>query len=53
VRLELESGQLRLYGPDGRRFATYVELVEQREQERQRADRLEAQLRELGADPKP
>jgi hypothetical protein len=59
VRLELESGQLRLYGPDGRPFATYVELVEQREQERrraeqerQRADRLEAQLRELGAEPK-
>ncbi len=38
VRLELVDGELRLYQPDGERFATYVELVAQRSEERQRAD---------------
>jgi Uma2 family endonuclease len=65
VRFELAGGDLRLYGPDGTRFATYVELVEQRdhllahgEQQRQakdqasqRADRLAAQLKALGIEP--
>jgi hypothetical protein len=40
-----------LYGPDGTGFATYLELVEQWEQEHQRADRLAAQLRALGVEP--
>jgi Uma2 family endonuclease len=44
VRFEVVDGELRLYGPDGNRFATYVELVE-------RADRLAAKLRALGVDP--
>jgi hypothetical protein len=65
VRFELVGGELKLYGPDGQPFATYVELVEQRdrerkekdkerqekEKERQRADRLAAQLRALGVEP--
>jgi Uma2 family endonuclease len=58
VRFELTDGPLRIYGPDGKPFATYVELVQQREQEhqareqeRQRADRLAAQLRALGFEP--
>jgi Putative restriction endonuclease len=65
VRFELEHGMLRLYQPDGTPFATYVELMQQREQERQRAEqehqraeqerqraeRLAARLRELGIDP--
>jgi Uma2 family endonuclease len=65
VRFELIEGDLQLYGPDGKRFATYVELVEQREelarqreQERQakdqaqgRAERLTAQLKALGIEP--
>jgi Uma2 family endonuclease len=58
VRLEVVGGDLQLYGPDGRKFATYVELVQQREQERQakdhaqeRAERLAAQLRALGIEP--
>jgi len=38
VRFEIETGVLQLYQPDGERFATYVELTEQREQERQRAE---------------
>jgi hypothetical protein len=42
---------LQLYRPDGERFATYVELIEQREQEHQRAERLAARLRTLGIDP--
>jgi Uma2 family endonuclease len=64
VRFEMVDGKLRLYGPEGR-FATYVELVEQREQERgareqaeqqarsaqQRAERLAAQLKALGVEP--
>jgi hypothetical protein len=41
----LERGALQLYRPDGERFATYVELMEQREQECQRAERLAARLR--------
>ena len=65
VRFESEAGELRIYGPDGRPFVPYVELVEQnteleqqnaelaqqREAERQRAERLAAKLRELGVDP--
>jgi hypothetical protein len=65
VRFELERGTLQLYRPDGERFATYVELMEQREQERQRAEqehqraeqehqraeRLATRLRALGIDP--
>ena len=58
VRFELVNVELHLYGPDGRRFATYVELTQQREQERvekekerQRAERLAAQLRALGVEP--
>ena len=58
VRFEVVNGELRLFGPDNRRFATYVELAQQREQERQekekekqRAERLAAQLRALGVEP--
>ena len=58
VRFELAEGDLRLYEPDGKKFATYVELVQQREQERQardqaehRAERLAAQLKALGIKP--
>jgi hypothetical protein len=38
VRFELTNGELELYRPDGRRFATFVELSQQREAEQQRAD---------------
>jgi Uma2 family endonuclease len=59
IRFELApDGELRLYRPDGERFASYVELMAQRdrerqraEQERQRAERLAAQLRALGVEP--
>ena len=52
-----ESGELKIYRPDGTPFATYVELAEraeresERERERERAERLAARLKELGIDP--
>lgn len=39
------------YDSDRRRFLTTVELMQQAEQEKQRADRLADRLRELGVDP--
>jgi hypothetical protein len=51
IRFEIESGALQLYQPDGERFVTYVELIEQREQEYQRAERLAARLRALSIAP--
>ena len=62
IRFEIERDVLQLYQPDGERFASYVELMEQRgqerqraeqerqraEQEHQRAERLAARLRALG-----
>jgi len=65
VRFDLSSGDLQVVGPDGEPFATYVEVIEQRERERQRAqqehqraqqehqraERLAAQLRALGVEP--
>jgi Uma2 family endonuclease len=58
VRFELENGELALYGPDGRKFATYAELAAQRDREQRekeeaqrRAERLAAQLRALGIEP--
>jgi Uma2 family endonuclease len=58
VRFEVVDGELRLYGPDDKRFATYLDLVQQRDQERQEkeraqqtAERLAAQLRALGVEP--
>jgi Uma2 family endonuclease len=58
VRFEVVDGELLLHGPDGTKFASYLELVEQAaklkkqsEEERQRAGRLEAQLRSLGINP--
>ena len=60
VRFDMVRDELKIHGPDGRPFATYLELVEQREhereekeRERQRADRLAAQLRALGVEPLP
>ena len=51
VRFDLAGGELKIHGPDGRPFATYVELAQQREHERHRAERLAAQLRALGIEP--
>jgi Uma2 family endonuclease len=54
VRFEVVAGELILTGPDGKKFATYIELAEHAERaevERQRAERLTAQLRALGIEP--
>jgi Uma2 family endonuclease len=58
VRFELTGNHLDLYSPDGWRFRTDVELADdldrerqRAEEERQRAERLAARLRELGIDP--
>jgi len=69
LKIRFEPGEgpdnLKIIGPDGEPFATYVEVIAQREAERQRAeaerqradaeqqraDRLAARLRELGVEP--
>lgn len=58
IKFEVAKGELAVYGPDGRRFGTPVEMAEERDEERQRADeerqraeKLAAKLRELGIDP--
>jgi Uma2 family endonuclease len=54
VRFELQDGELCLFGPDGKKFATYAELVEQAartEKAEQRAAKLAAQLKALGVEP--
>jgi Uma2 family endonuclease len=58
IRFTLENGELALYHPDGRKFASFVEIEQLREeaqqraeQAQQRAERLAAQLRALGVDP--
>ncbi len=65
IRFELSEGELVIYRPDGERFVSYVELVQQKElaqqqaiQERQRAEQAEQrsrvlaeQLRQLGIEP--
>jgi Uma2 family endonuclease len=38
VRFAIEEGELRLYRPDGRRFATYVELAREAELAQQQAE---------------
>jgi len=38
VRFDMTGAELVIYGPDGRPFATYQELAEQRDAERQRAE---------------
>ena len=38
IQFDFSQGELQIYRPDGQRFATYVELQQQREQEQQRAE---------------
>ena len=60
IRFDLSGAELQILRPDGRRFATYLELAAQRDQEQQareraeqKAERLAAQLRALGVNPEP
>lgn len=65
IRFELSESQLQIYRPDNQPFLTYLELEQQLQQERQRAEQaealleqerqkaqaLEAKLREFGINP--
>jgi len=58
IHFEMVEGELQLIRPDGEPFLTYLELLQQRDQERserikaeQQAQRLAAKLREMGIDP--
>jgi Uma2 family endonuclease len=58
IRFQMADSGLEIYRPDGQRFLTYTELgqqleqeLERAEQERQRADRLAAQLQAAGLEP--
>jgi Uma2 family endonuclease len=42
IRFEVRNGQLEVYEPNGRKFASYVELVRQREQEEREREAAEA-----------
>ena len=46
IRFHLTPQTLEIYRPDGEKFLTSVELAQQREQERQRADNADTQLLE-------
>lgn len=47
IRFELSEGELQIYRPDGQKFATYVELAQQKEQAQQLAEQAESQLQSL------
>lgn len=47
VRFDLTEEELQIYRPDGDRFLTFLELDQQRQQERQRAEQAETELEAL------
>ena len=58
IRFEVVRGNVAVFRPDGAPFLGFVELgalqqttADQLEQERQKAERLAAKLREMGVDP--
>ena len=54
IKFELKPETIEIYHPDGTPFHTYTEVSEENKQlkeQRQRADRLAARLREMGIDP--
>jgi Uma2 family endonuclease len=51
VRFELQDRELALFGPDGKKFTTFAELVELAKQGEERAAKLTAQLKSLGVEP--
>lgn len=53
IRFDLSEGELVIYQPDGERFATYVELAQQRQQAEQRADQARATRRPSRATRRP
>jgi Uma2 family endonuclease len=58
IKFDSSGSELKILGPDGRPFLTYQEIAQERDQiaherdaERQRAERLAAQLQALGMEP--
>ncbi len=51
IRFDMSGPELVVYRPDGQRFSTFVELQQQAEDAKQRAEQLAAKLRALGVDP--
>jgi Uma2 family endonuclease len=49
IQFAVENGVLQLYGPDGRPFASYADVVAQRDQAERRADAAEARAEQLAA----
>jgi Uma2 family endonuclease len=50
VRFVLAEPELEVIRPDGQRFLSYVELMQERDELEQQCDRLAAKLKELGID---
>jgi Uma2 family endonuclease len=51
IQFDTTQGDLVIYRPDGERFLTSLEMRQQYENERQRAEKLAAYLRSQGVDP--
>jgi Uma2 family endonuclease len=58
IRFDMSGPELVIYGPNGQRFLTYEEMAEERDRaveranaERERAERMAAQLRAMGIEP--
>lgn len=51
IRFVFAEPELEVFRPDGKRFLSYVELMQQRDELEQQRDRLAAKLKELGIDP--
>jgi Uma2 family endonuclease len=51
IRFQISEDELILYYPDGQRFLTFVELRQELQQEKSRAEKLAQLLREQGIDP--
>jgi Uma2 family endonuclease len=51
IQFDSTGPALRVFHPDGELFKSYAALVSERDEERERAERLAARLRELGIDP--
>ena len=49
IRFDMSGEELQIYRPEGERFATYVEIAQRLEQERQRADQAEARAEQAEA----
>ncbi|MFN6271373.1 MAG: Uma2 family endonuclease, partial [Microcystis sp.] len=51
IRFELRGDELEIYGLDGQKFLSSIELSQRLEQERLKAERLAEYIRSLGIDP--